>query len=84
VWLGARDINGDSTHRLRRFAQRRQLRLMQGPGCAALGRVVRRVLLAAQRLAGKLNEVMGDEPHAENGVDLSAPQRVARRQNGLR
>src|SRR5262249_2538624 len=48
-------------------------------GCAALGRVVRRILLAAQRLAGELNEVMGDEPHAENGVDLPAPQRVARR-----
>src|SRR6266436_6693287 len=52
---------------------------MYGFGRARLGRVVRRILLAAQRLAGELNEVMGDEPHAENGVNLSAPQRVTRR-----
>src|SRR5215216_347828 len=39
----------------------------------------RRVLLAAQGLARELDEVMGNEPHAEHGIDLAAPQRPARR-----
>src|SRR5262245_938817 len=64
------------TKQLRRLAQRRQLRRMDGLGRARLGRVVRRVLLAAERLARELNEVMGDEPHAEKGVDLRAERRV--------
>src|SRR5262249_38408553 len=68
-----------TTKQLRRLAQRAPLRRMHGLGRARLGRVVRRVLLAPQRLARELNEMMGDEPHAENGVDLPATQRVARR-----
>ena len=46
---------------------------------AHLGRVVRRVLLAAQRLARELDQVMRDEAHAEHGVDLAAAHRVTRR-----
>jgi len=36
-------------------------------------------LLTAQRLAGKLNEMMGNEAHAKDRVDLAAVQRLPRR-----
>src|SRR5262249_41639527 len=70
AWPAERAFAHPTTKQLRRLAQNRQLRRMHGLGRARLGRVVRRVLLAPQRLARELNEMMGDEPHAENGVDL--------------
>src|SRR4051812_13028157 len=38
--------------------------------------VVRRILVAAQRFAGELDQVMADERHAERPVDLTLLERV--------
>src|SRR4051812_3120629 len=62
---------------LRRLAQGGR-QFGHGLGLAHLGGIVRRVLLAAQRLTGELDEMVGDEAHAEHGVDLAAAERVPR------
>src|SRR5262249_56741270 len=59
-----------TTKQLRRLAQRRQLPRMHGLGRARLCRVVRRVLLAPQRLPRALHEMMRHGPHTANRVDL--------------
>src|SRR5260370_36314061 len=61
------------THPLRRWPQRLSYR-----GFDCLAGIIGCILLAAQRLARKLNEVVRDEPYAENGVDLSARDRMSR------
>ena len=43
---------------------------------ALVRRVERRVLLAAQRLAGEPDQVVGDEAHAHHGVDLAVLEGV--------
>src|SRR6516225_10235075 len=65
---------------LRRATRRPRMGRLQPAGgvAARLGRIVRCVLLAAQRLTGKLDEVVGDEGNAEYGIDLSAPRRMTR------
>src|ERR1700737_3550292 len=62
-----------------RLAQRRHFARARGIARAGLGRIIRRVLLAAQRLARELDEMVRDEAHAQHGIDLSAAKRVARR-----
>src|SRR5262245_37601042 len=68
---------------LRALAQRRQAVGAHGATfsgtIAHLGRVVGCILLAAQRLARELDEMVRDEAHAEHRVDLSAAHCVARR-----
>src|SRR5208337_4740345 len=54
------------------LAQRRQFARGGGAAATGLGRIIRCVLLAAQRLAGELDEMVRDEGNAEHGIDLSA------------
>src|SRR5947209_19953352 len=57
--------------RHRRLRLGRRLHILPGL------RVERGVLLAAQRLAGELDEVVADEGDAEHGIVLAAPEGVA-------
>src|SRR5262249_33464083 len=45
---------------------------------ARLVRVIGCILLAAQRLARELDEVIGDEAHAKHGIDLTAAKGMTR------
>src|ERR1700733_1388482 len=63
--------------RSRRTAERRQflrLRLRRRRLVASAGGIERGILVAAQRLARKLNEMMRDKPHGHDCIDLAAAQ----------
>src|SRR6185437_5683454 len=60
---------------MRRASRRRFGRLLRLALLARLGRIERRVLLAAQGLARELDQVVRRKSHAEHGVDLAALER---------